>query len=256
MDKHSTMTIESIAHEFDYEPSPFRSKIPLKFTEIEKRQIALMFNSSMHTHSSKKNEDNEDKSNTNNVLLEKASSFDEADRGYGEEKTDIDVAPADIFHLHDKINETPEQLHDFLNEFVSDAELYPLENVETTHMNNNTDQSTKSRKSMANARENLIPHENITIVDVLLGRGKRSYVHEGNEQFRRLVTSVAAKYKSYSKNGKTELSIRIVDFIDQMGGRFLARVPNSNSWKKVESRVARRKTSQALRDACVHSKKM
>lgn len=96
--------------------------------------------------------------------------------------------------------------------------------------------------------------------DILCGRGGRSNHHVGNKRFRKVVSQMKASYKTIgSKTAKTELSRAIVDHVHGYGGRFLkhqdknnnsnACHKNSTSYVVLSAAEARKKTSQALREA-------
>jgi len=55
-------------------------------------------------------------------------------------------------------------------------------------------------------------------------------------------------YQAASVTEKFEMSVELVDFVHQRGGRFLKKDPKkSNQWKEVDFKYARSKASRALR---------
>ena len=92
-------------------------------------------------------------------------------------------------------------------------------------------------------REYVEPKE----TDVLLGRGGRSNHNPGNQSYLKQVKAFRPRYISLGNNDqKTELSLAVVKFVHNKGGRFLKKDPGG--WYVVEDNEARKKASQALRD--------
>lgn len=93
----------------------------------------------------------------------------------------------------------------------------------------------------------------VTDEDVLLGRGGLTNSHRGNEAFRAFVEETKPMYSSYkTKAQKKEISLLVVEHIEQKGGRFLKNIKKSpdddDKWVVAERGEARRKASQALRE--------
>lgn len=90
----------------------------------------------------------------------------------------------------------------------------------------------------------------ITINDVLFGRGKGTYSHEGNTLFRKLVQTYKDKYQSSKKREKKLIAQFVVDSIKTKDppGRFLELNSRSGSWDLVDYERAIEKACQALRD--------
>lgn len=85
--------------------------------------------------------------------------------------------------------------------------------------------------------------------DVLLGRGGKSNHHPGNKAYRDQVGTIRDSYRTSEKNEKTVSSQMLVDWVHQRGGRFLKQEDDeSKRWYVVTNIVARRKSSQALRE--------
>jgi hypothetical protein len=86
--------------------------------------------------------------------------------------------------------------------------------------------------------------------DILCGRDKLSYSHEGNKRFRELVLTYREEYQTApSREIKSKISCHIVAFVKQRGGRFLKQDDVSGAWKEVSSEYAHEKVSHALRSA-------
>lgn len=86
--------------------------------------------------------------------------------------------------------------------------------------------------------------------DILCGRGGKSNHHPGNQRYRRFILDMKKKYKNVGRKGaKTDLSIAIVNRIYAYGGRFLRYDDNKEKYYNLTQSEARKKTSQALREA-------
>ena len=256
MDEYSSQATESLIDGFNREPSPVTSSIPLEFTDLEKQQLSVIFNGNMCSYSNKNNECYEWQSNARYVQPETTNSpvFKEND---GEDaKIDNEILPFGILDFILPEDEATEQLYDFVDELISDED-----NIETADPRYVTDLSSKKKQvntkmkttrkksSLMNERQkDLVSFRSITQQDVLYGRGERTNNHEGNKYFRKIVSSMASKYKTCSRSDKSVIANSIIDVIHERGGRFLAPIPNSNSWNIVKGREIKRKTSHALRD--------
>ena len=112
-----------------------------------------------------------------------------------------------------------------------------------------------------------IPTSEITPNDVLCGRGGNINSHPGNERFRQMVDSKKRLYlTSRFKREKRLIACSIVDEINALNGRFLAKIYVSGSkrgrkkapdpgWYEVDIEKAREKTSQALRENATEIRK-
>ena len=95
---------------------------------------------------------------------------------------------------------------------------------------------------------------NITIdspksVDVLCGRGKICFHHEGNDRFRMLIAEHANTYKmAPSKKSKMQAVMLTIDIVIARGGRFLIRSMDG-SWVDGGKKQGKKKTGRAFRDA-------
>ena len=84
--------------------------------------------------------------------------------------------------------------------------------------------------------------------DVLLGRGKRATLWDGNKRYKQLIRSYVASYVRAEKNrDKTSITIRIVDHVHMLGGRFVKEDLKTGQLSEVNDDVARLKVGQALR---------
>ena len=95
------------------------------------------------------------------------------------------------------------------------------------------------------------PSEIITRVqenDVLCGRGGETNHHAGNIQYRNFVKVCQPAYISAKRRDKPRIAEKIVQSVRKLGGRFLKKDPESNTWRDVGNTKAREKTSQALRE--------
>jgi hypothetical protein len=84
--------------------------------------------------------------------------------------------------------------------------------------------------------------------DVLCGRGGETNNHRGNITYRLFVKACQSHYIAAKRRQKPFIAQRIVLAIRQMGGRFLKKDRESDTWRDVGNVKAREKTSQALRE--------
>jgi hypothetical protein len=82
--------------------------------------------------------------------------------------------------------------------------------------------------------------------DVLLGRGKLTQEHTGNLRFRHIVENHREMYENARKLDKTRLASKIVEILQQTGGRFLER--DCAGWAEVDDETARFKVSHSFRN--------
>ena len=92
--------------------------------------------------------------------------------------------------------------------------------------------------------------DEITDLDVLMGRGGRSNHHPGNHYYLSLIAKTKPRYKECTtKSEKTRVAQDVVDFIHhERKGRFLELEKETDRWYVVENKKARTKAGQALRD--------
>lgn len=84
----------------------------------------------------------------------------------------------------------------------------------------------------------------------LTGRGGRSNHHAGNKRYRHVISDMKLMYKkSEAKAIKTDLSRAIVDHVCKYGGRFIKKEVTTGRYYVLTRGEARKKTSQALREA-------
>lgn len=110
--------------------------------------------------------------------------------------------------------------------------------------------TTESRSSLSCSG----PEESVVTkvfdVDVLCGRGGKSNHHPGNKRYREVISRMKSGYRQIgNKTAKTDLSRAIVDHVYQYGGRFLRYDKDTNKYIVLTPSEARKKTSQALREA-------
>jgi hypothetical protein len=87
-------------------------------------------------------------------------------------------------------------------------------------------------------------------LDILCGRGGRSNHHVGNKRYRQVVGEMKASYRTVgSKSAKTDLSRAIVEHVQSYGGRFVKLDKGTGKYVVLGPSEARKKTSQALREA-------
>jgi hypothetical protein len=87
--------------------------------------------------------------------------------------------------------------------------------------------------------------------DVLLGRGRGTQQHEGNQRFQAIIDENKDHYNSFqSRDRKTSTTREIVNLVKTSGeeiGRFLKFDSAIRGWVEVDDEVARVKVAQALR---------
>jgi hypothetical protein len=90
----------------------------------------------------------------------------------------------------------------------------------------------------------------ITEFDILLGRGKASYNHDGNRRFRKFIAMHASTYINFDDCfDKSMVIYAVYQSITCARGRFLQYKKSLNGWCEVEPKVARSKIGHAIRDA-------
>lgn len=114
-------------------------------------------------------------------------------------------------------------------------------------------QKSKTKQNKKKPRRNKDPDVKIykepSDTDVLLGRGGRSNHHPGNIAYRNEVGNLRDWYRGSEKNAKTDLSQLLVDWVQgERRGQFLKMEVATQRWYIVTNIVARRKSSQALRE--------
>jgi hypothetical protein len=127
----------------------------------------------------------------------------------------------------------------------------PMNNVPVENPNLKSEITQKKKKRNRKPRKKIIPkHKKYvepTDNDVLQGRGGRSNHHPGNNRYRDEVERRQDWYKKTDdKDEKTSISEALVLYVQSYGGNFLEK--DDNGWYVIDDVVARRKTSQALRE--------
>jgi hypothetical protein len=101
-----------------------------------------------------------------------------------------------------------------------------------------------------------VPHTLLLVTeagpfDVLLGRGRGTQQHEGNQRFQAIINENKDLYNTFrSRDKKTSTTRDIVNLIKTSGeeiGRFLKFDTTTRGWVEVDDEVARVKVAQALR---------
>jgi len=89
-----------------------------------------------------------------------------------------------------------------------------------------------------------------TDLDVVLGRGGRANNHPGNRRYLQELSKLKSKYRDMPKNAKSDISQMVVDSVHDNGGRFLKQDETTGGdWYEVPNKIAKKKASQALREA-------
>lgn len=102
----------------------------------------------------------------------------------------------------------------------------------------------------ASSKLNTIPGDNfISSLDVLCGRGKRSFNHSGNRRFRFIIAMNLQSYQEAPTRSKKSVVIdSIVDGIRKAGGSFLKMNYDTTQHVDIGDDAARNKVGHALRD--------
>lgn len=95
-------------------------------------------------------------------------------------------------------------------------------------------------------RRGKIVYVNFSDNDVLCHRGGFTNSHVGNIRYRAAGDALRPTYMTTDKTGKTAVSQQLVDEVHEWGGRFLKK--NSSGWFEVDSKKAREKCGQLLRE--------
>lgn len=117
----------------------------------------------------------------------------------------------------------------------------------------------KMAKQQSSIKHNAeVYNTNIIIVDkprstdVLCGRGKICFDHNGNDAFRILIAQHVDSYENApSKKSKMDVIMQVVDTVISRGGRFLVRNKEKGGgvWMDGGMKQGKKKTGHALRDA-------
>ena len=119
-----------------------------------------------------------------------------------------------------------------------------------------TKSSKSSKKKKTNPKAKAVKEEapknyvaEINDNDVVSQRGAFGNKHPGSKKYREIIMMNIAEYKSSSKENKTRISQKIIDYIHEVQkGRFLEFDAVAQMWYEVDNVRARTKTSQCLRD--------
>jgi hypothetical protein len=122
-------------------------------------------------------------------------------------------------------------------------------NIAATGSMNQLVKGDVGQQSMALLPEGFVPGDD----DVICGRGRNCFNHNGNERFRGIVAGYLDQYsKSTSKMEKSYILSDIVAKVRKSspnGGGFVKKCPETKRFYEVGCFLAREKTSQAFRDA-------
>ena len=91
---------------------------------------------------------------------------------------------------------------------------------------------------------------------VIIGRGRVTKMHIGNQRFDQMVSTVSPEYEAApNKAEKGSILTRLVNAVHEQAADagFVRRDPVTGSWTLVEEALARQTAAQALRNALHHS---
>jgi hypothetical protein len=108
--------------------------------------------------------------------------------------------------------------------------------------------STHATKRQRRTKSSLSQTADYTDQDVLLGRGGLVNHHPGNKAYLQHKTRLQPRYRAASRTTKTSISLELVAWVHARGGRFLDRDVRQ-VWYEVDTKRARAKASQTLREA-------
>ena len=93
-----------------------------------------------------------------------------------------------------------------------------------------------------------ISESHVRPFDVLLGRGKTTYIHPGNELFRKEVKARSEDYHYQGVLEKDATARALISVVEGKKGRFLRPAQDGSHWIACSQETVRSKTKQALRD--------
>lgn len=86
--------------------------------------------------------------------------------------------------------------------------------------------------------------------DILCGRGKTRFLHEGNEKLRMRIASWISQYReAESKKEKMKITEMLARSVMKNGGRFLVKHAESGQWVDGGFDIGRKKCAAAVQDA-------
>jgi hypothetical protein len=89
----------------------------------------------------------------------------------------------------------------------------------------------------------------LTMDDVLLGRGNNLVTYEGNKRYRDVVLSVRDRYLKANRLQKGQIAKQVIETIWNRGGRFLESKDNDQTnWREADVARLLEKATQALRE--------
>jgi hypothetical protein len=114
--------------------------------------------------------------------------------------------------------------------------------------------------ALYNSQQSVIVNRNLvsnssfvepTEKDVLCGRGKAFFNHEGNKKFREIVgNSIGTYLMAKRKSEKSKIVIAIADEVMKTGARFLKRKGKGKDWYEGGFNLARQKVCMFLSHQC------
>jgi hypothetical protein len=109
-----------------------------------------------------------------------------------------------------------------------------------------------SKENSIATQTSLLVHENeIQPTDVLCGRGRRCFQHDGNVNYRDMVAKYSEVYqKTNSRTEKSRIVNAIVDSLGRNGSRFLKQheEDGNDHWRVLSTKEARLKIAHTFRD--------
>ena len=125
-----------------------------------------------------------------------------------------------------------------------DKEITKIDTNEKRSTSASTNEPVNETSSSSNASGAIV----LSNLDVLLGRGKKATTHPGNKRFREIVAKMKPRYYHSARSDKTRIANQIIETVHKYGGRFLQYCEKSSSYIEVDDHVARKKSSQRLRE--------
>ena len=94
-------------------------------------------------------------------------------------------------------------------------------------------------------------------IDVLCGRGRTAFKHEGNQRLRDQIIENALRFaRASSKPEKSAIVRSVLKYVQSSGGRFLKRIKGATGmWQLATYIESRDRVSHALRDAVANKVK-
>lgn len=155
---------------------------------------------------------------------------------------------------------SPQRLDALPHVAIQQPPAFTAEDLATSDVSTTWHSGESPKASIQNTTENRPKRdlEKGTVIkptdkDVLCVRGGEGNNHPGNKTYLEFVEEKKYEYEKITKeiphwkSKKTEISQQVVDHVHEYGGRFLGK--ENGIWIEVEDSVARKKSSQALRES-------